>query len=112
LPFVAFLATIELKPLNGQENKRTKIQKHKMINFRSKIQLKLLRYYFEHPDEKHYVRELARTLSFNGTHLSRELATFARKGFFISEMQGKEKYFYLNQHYPLYKEIKKLVFYL
>ncbi len=79
------------------------------INFRSKLHQKLLRYYFSNPSTEHYVRELARILSFNGTYISRELRIFTRHGIFISSERNREKYYRLNQKYPLYNEIRAII---
>ena len=79
------------------------------INFRSKLHLKLLGYYFSNPNAEYYVRELARTLSFNGTYISRELRIFTRHGIFISSERNRQKYYRLNQKYPLYNEIKVII---
>jgi len=79
------------------------------INFRSKLHRKLLGYYFSNPDSEHYVRELARILSFNGTYISRELKIFTSYGIFISSKRGRERYFRLNPKYPLYNEIRAII---
>lgn len=78
------------------------------VNFRSKLHLALLSYYFAHPHAKHYVRDLSRILSFNATFLSRELNTLTRSGIFLTSTRGREKYFRLNQKYPLSKELEKI----
>ena len=82
------------------------------VNFRSKLHQALLGYYFSNPEAEHYVRELARILSFNVAHLSRELNLLARSGMFVSFMRGREKYFRLNKNYPLYKEFHKITGYI
>lgn len=78
------------------------------INFRSKIDQKLLGYYFANPRAEHYSRELSRILSFNAASLSRELKSLTHYGIFISFKHGREKYFRLNQKHPLYNEIKAI----
>ncbi len=82
------------------------------INFRSKLHRKLLKYYFANPDTEHYVRELSRTLSFNAALISRELKILACHGIFISSEPNREKYYRLNQKYPLYNEVKAIVEYM
>ena len=79
------------------------------INFRSKLHQKLLRYYFSDPNAEHYVRELARILSFNGTYISRELKIFTSYGIFVSSERNREKYYRLNQKHPLYNEIRAII---
>ncbi|MEK7546749.1 MAG: hypothetical protein AAB536_01050 [Patescibacteria group bacterium] len=79
------------------------------INFRSKIDQKLLGYYFANPGAEHYLRELSRILSFNASFLSRELKALTANGIFISSKRGREKYFRLNRKHPLYNEIRAII---
>ncbi len=79
------------------------------INFRSKLHIALLRHYFANPRAEHFVRDLARILSFNGTHISRELRLLSRAGVFMSVRRGKEKYYRINKEHPLYQEFRKIV---
>ncbi|MDP3948860.1 MAG: helix-turn-helix domain-containing protein [bacterium] len=79
------------------------------INFRSKIDQKLLGYYFANPGAEHYLRELSRIISFNVSFLSRELKILTKNGIFISTKRGREKYFRLNQKHPLYNEIRAII---
>ncbi|MDO8664156.1 MAG: hypothetical protein Q7K44_01195 [Candidatus Liptonbacteria bacterium] len=78
------------------------------INFRSKIDQKLLGYYFANPGAEHYLRELSRILSFNVSFLSRELKILVADDIFISFKRGREKYFRLNQKHQLYNEIRTI----
>ena len=82
------------------------------INFRSKIDQKLLGYYFANPEAEHYLRELSRILSFNVSFLSRELKILTAKGIFISSKRGREIYFRINQKHPLYNEIRAIIKYI
>jgi len=78
------------------------------VNFRSKLHLALLNYYFSNPSAEYYVRQLSRTLSFDATYLSRELNLLTDAGLFIYLRRGNEKYFRLNQSHPLYGEFHKI----
>lgn len=78
------------------------------VNFRSKLHQALLHYYFSNPGAEHYLRELSRILSFDATHLSRELNLLTRFGLFVSFTRGHEKYFRLNRRYPLYNELRTI----
>jgi len=80
-----------------------------MINLRSKLRRKLLGYYFTNPTAFHYVRELAKILEVDPTNLSRELARLANEGLFVFQLRGGQKYFRLNQQYPLYSEVRSIV---
>lgn len=79
------------------------------VNFRSKLHIALLKYYFENPGAEHYLRELSRILSFNSSYLSREMRKFVRGGLFFARSGGKEKYFRINKKYKFYHELRKIV---
>ena len=82
------------------------------VNFRSKLHQDLLNYYFSNPGAEHYVRELSRILSFDATHLSRELGLLTDAGLFISFKRGHEKYFRLNRNHSLYNEFRNITKYV
>ncbi len=82
------------------------------INFRSKLQVALLAHYFSKPNAEYYLRELARTLSFNAAYLSRTLSALSNFGLFISTKRDREKYFRLNRNHPLYNELKMITKYV
>jgi predicted nucleotidyltransferase/predicted transcriptional regulator with HTH domain len=81
-----------------------------MLNFRSKLRQSLLAYYFTNPTQSHHVRELARMLAVDPTNLSRELAALETQGLFRSETQGRQKYYTFNKSYPLYEEMRSIIF--
>src|SRR5579864_7600990 len=81
-----------------------------MLDFRSKLRRDLLGYYFTNPHASHYVRELARHLDTDATNLSRELATLEKQGLFQSETRGNQKFYKLNRRYPLYDELRRIIF--
>lgn len=76
----------------------------------SKLRRKLLTYSFTHPDENHYVRELSLLINEDPGNLSRELKKLENEGLYTSVTKGKVKFFSLNKRYPLYKELKKIIF--
>ena len=76
----------------------------------STLKKKLLGYYFTNPKKHYYVRELAVHLNVDPTNLSKELRRLEKNGVFISEKQGNLKYFSLNFRYPLYQELKSMIF--
>lgn len=78
-----------------------------MIQFRSKITLKLLDYFFLNPDSSHYINELADMLKLDPGNLFRKLKELEIEGILISENRGSQKYYSLNKKYPLFKEFKK-----
>ena len=76
----------------------------------SNLRKKVYAYAFTHVDEKYYVRELAALIGEDPGNLSRELRCLAEEGVFLFTEKGKEKYYYLNRKYPLFEEIKKIIF--
>lgn len=81
-----------------------------MWNLRSKLRRELFAYYFTNPGAGHHLRELAGLLDADPGNLSRELSRLENQGLFSSERRGRQKYFYLNRRYPLYEELRRIVF--
>lgn len=75
-----------------------------------KLRRKLLTYSFTHPDEDYYVRELSHLIGEDPGNLSRELKKLEDDGLFTSVTKGRVKFFSLNKRYPLFKELKKIIF--
>ena len=67
-------------------------------------------YSFTHPDEECYVRELASIIDEDAGNLSRELRKFEEEGLYKSFSKGNLKIYTLNKNYPLFKEIKDIIF--
>ena len=76
----------------------------------SKLRRKLLAYSFTHPDENYYVRELSHLINEDPGNLSRELKKLEGEGLYTSVTKGRVKLFSLNKRYPLYKELKTIMF--
>jgi len=81
-----------------------------MILIKSKLKEKILTYFFTNPEGNFYVRELARFLEEDYSNLAKELIKLEREGIFKSEIRGKAKYYHLNKNYPLYKQLKEIIF--
>lgn len=81
-----------------------------MINLRSTLRQKLLGFFFTNPTACLYLRELSVRLSVDAANLSRELRRLERQGLFTLERRGNQKYFRLNHGYPLYEEVRRIVF--
>jgi predicted nucleotidyltransferase len=56
-----------------------------------------------------YVRQLARALDVDSTNLSRELLQLEREGFLRSEVEGRQRYYRINQQYPSLKAVFSLL---
>ena len=76
----------------------------------SKLRRKLLTYSFTHPDENYYVRELSHLINEDPGNLSRELKRLEGEELYTSVTKGRVKFFSLNKRYPLFEELKKIIF--
>jgi len=77
---------------------------------KSKLREELLTLYFTNPNKKYYLRELERILNFSVGNIRRELIKLESTGLFISENKGNLVNYYLNKSYPLFKELKSIIF--
>ena len=77
---------------------------------KSKLREELLALYFTNPNKKYYLRELERLLNFSVGNIRRELIKLESTGLFLSENKGNLVYYYLNQSYPLFEELKSIIF--
>lgn len=78
--------------------------------FKSKARKALFCFYFSHPDNEYYLRQLESVLNIPVSIIRKELLRLEEKGIFISKKKGNQTYFYLNKSYPLFKELKSIVF--
>lgn len=76
----------------------------------TKLRKKLLTYSFTHPEESFYVRELSTFIDEDPGNLSRELRKLEVEGLFLSSTRGRLRLYKLNKSYPLFSELKKIVF--
>lgn len=85
-----------------------------MVNFltiiKSRLRQDILSYFFTNPAVHLYLREIASILKVDPGNLSKEFNRLEKEGVFISEKRGNQKYFYINKDYPLYQELKSIVF--
>jgi len=77
---------------------------------KSKLREELLVLYFTNPNKKYYLREVERILNFSVGNIRRELIKLESTGLFLSENKGNLVYYYLNKSYPLFKELKSIIF--
>jgi predicted nucleotidyltransferase len=78
--------------------------------FKSKTRKELFRLYFTNPDQAYYLRELERMLHIPVSMVRKELTRLEAEGIFVSQKRGNATYYQLNQSYPLYEELKSIVF--
>jgi predicted nucleotidyltransferase len=85
-----------------------------MINFleitKSRLRNKILLHFFTNPDDELYLREISVRLSEDPGNLSKEMSKLEKEGIFLSQLRGKQKYFFLNKDYSLYNELKSIIF--
>jgi len=85
-----------------------------MISFlqltKSRLRQKILSYYFTNPTKRLYLRQAASILKEDPGNLSKEFSRLEKEGVFIAETQGNQKHFYINKQYPLYGELKSILF--
>lgn len=79
-----------------------------MLNIRSRIENKILNYFFLNEDSKVYINELARIIESDPKNAYRILVRLEKGGMLTSEFKGKERYFYLNKKNSTYKEYKNI----
>jgi len=77
---------------------------------KSKLREELLALYFTNPNKKYYLRELEKLLNFSLGNIRRELIKLESAWIFLSENKGNLVYYYLNQSYPLFEELKSIIF--
>ncbi|MFH2202980.1 MAG: nucleotidyltransferase domain-containing protein [Elusimicrobiota bacterium] len=75
----------------------------------SSLRRRLLAYYFSNPEQRLYLRELARLINADPGNLSKELKRLEKEGVFLSEKRGNQRHYSLNQDYNLYHELKSIV---
>ncbi len=77
--------------------------------FSSSIRADVLSLLLNSPDEKFYVREIAKLLRKNPSGVKRELDNLERMGIVVSEKVANLKYFQAEKDSPLFSELKNLI---
>jgi predicted transcriptional regulator with HTH domain len=77
--------------------------------FSSSIRADVLSLLLNSPDEKFYVREIAKLLRKNPSGVKRELDNLERMGIVQSERVANLKYFHADKNSPLFSELKNLI---
>ena len=80
-----------------------------MLSLRSKIVQSVLGYFMLHEEAELYVNEMARRFSLDDGNLARKLKELEQEGILKSRLRGKERYYSLNESFPLLKEYKKII---
>ncbi|MEN8262401.1 MAG: winged helix-turn-helix domain-containing protein [Nitrospirota bacterium] len=77
--------------------------------FTSGIRADIMSLLFNNPEEKFYVREIARLINKNPSGAKRELDKLEKMDLVKSEKAGNLKYFRVNKNSPLFPELKGLI---
>ncbi len=77
--------------------------------FSSSIRADVLSLLLNSPDEKFYVREIAKLLRKNPSGVKRELDNLEKMGIVVSEKVANLKYFQAEKESPLFSELKNLI---
>lgn len=78
--------------------------------FKSKTRKALFRLFFTNPDSRYYLRELERLLCIPVSMVRKELLKLTKEGSFLTEKRGNLTFYYLDKSYPLFEELKSIVF--
>ena len=76
----------------------------------TKNRAELLKLFFTNPDRAFYMQEIGRILEKKPGIFQRTLNNLALEGILESEYKANARYFKVNRSYPLFKELKNIVF--
>ena len=76
----------------------------------SKNRAALLRLFLTNPDQSFYIQEIGRILGKKPGIFQRTLNNMEKEGILVSEYKANARYFKTNKNYPLYKELKSIIF--
>ena len=77
--------------------------------FTSGIRADIMSLLFNNPEEKFYVREIARLINKNPSGVKRELDKLKKMDLVTTEREGNLRYFQVNRNSPLFPELKGLI---
>jgi len=80
------------------------------MNLFTKNRAELLKLFFSNPDRTFYMQEIGRILGKKPGTFQRTLNKLVLEGILESEYSANLRYFKINKSYPLFKEIKNIVF--
>jgi len=76
----------------------------------TKNRTELLRLFLTNPEQSFYMQEIGRILGKKPGNFQRTINNMEREGILISEYKANARYFKANKEYPLYKELRSIVF--
>ncbi len=75
-----------------------------------KNQAALLNLFFTNPERSFYMQEIGRILGKKPGTFQRTINNMVSEGMLISEHKANARFFQVNKKYPIYKELKSIVF--
>jgi predicted nucleotidyltransferase len=76
----------------------------------SSTRAELLGLFFNNPDDRFYLREIARHIGKDAAGIKRELDRLVKIGLLAIEKRGVQKYYFANKNSPIFSEMKGLIF--
>ncbi len=76
----------------------------------SSTRAELLGLFFNNPDDRFYLREIARHIGKDAAGIKRELDNLVKMGLLAREKRGVQKYYFANKNSPIFSEMKGLIF--
>lgn len=76
----------------------------------SSTRAELLSLFFNNPESRFYLREIARHIGKDAAGIKRELDTLVRIGILGVEKRGVQKYYFADKNSPVFSELKGLIF--
>lgn len=80
-----------------------------MISLRSKITQKVLNLLLLNEGERFYVNELAKIIKEDPSNVHKKLVELEKEGIISDDVQGMERYFFINKKYKFLKEYKNII---
>ncbi|MFA5114822.1 MAG: TolC family protein [Candidatus Omnitrophota bacterium] len=79
------------------------------IGLLSKNKLKLLKFFYDHPDREYYIQELGRLLGKKPGVFQRALNDLYDRRLLLSEYKANARFFKVNTSHPIYNELKSII---
>ncbi len=76
----------------------------------TKNKAELLKVFFTNPERSFYMQEIGRAMGKKPGVFQRALNNLLEEGILESERRANARYFWINKHYPLYEELKSIIF--
>ncbi|MHB1326075.1 MAG: nucleotidyltransferase domain-containing protein [Thermoleophilia bacterium] len=75
----------------------------------SKVRVEIITWFFSHPGERFYYRQLIDILNASKQSIQNELARLESAGLLSSQKEGNIRFYWVNTDFLLYQEIKSMI---